>query len=309
MVCFMVPNYILYQNFPSSYVVYGVLCSCGRTSVFLTRVPLNHPASSLHHLTRPLLVYRSVSPRSSVSTFEPLCEVQSDKASVEITSPYDGTVAEILVQEGQVAKVGEDLCVIEVDEEASDPSDAPTLEHRDTSIINSPPPSQEQNRDTPNAHESRPQPPSDMHPVAVARRLHPLDPNAPLAPRPESESRRASSTWQSGASSSGDPATATAAKTRRLGAAVDVLALPAVRHFARESGVDVALLAPGSGKNGRVERVDVERYLAGGKSGSVGEQPAAAVSPSPSPLAEEDVVVELGRTRYGMWKAMEKARV
>lgn len=240
------------------------------------------------------MAYRSVSPRSSVSTFEPLCEVQSDKASVEITSPYDGTVAEILVQEGQVAKVGEDLCLIEVDEEASNPSDVPTSEHRDTSVINSPPPPQEQKRDTPDAQESDgPQPPSDKQPVA--RRLHPLDPNA--SPRPASESRRAS-TWQSGASSD----SVTAAKR----VAVDVLALPAVRHFARESGVDIALLAPGSGKNGRVERVDVERYLAGGKSGSVGEQPTAV---SPSPLAEDDIVVELGRTRYGMWKAMEKARI
>jgi 2-oxoisovalerate dehydrogenase E2 component (dihydrolipoyl transacylase) len=88
-------------------------------------------------------------------------------------------------------------------------------------------------------------------------------------------------------------------------AAADVLALPAVRHFARENGVDVTLLAPGSGKNGRVERVDVERYLAGGKSGSVSEQPRAVSAPPP---AEDDVVVELGRTRYGMWKAMEKAR-
>jgi 2-oxoisovalerate dehydrogenase E2 component (dihydrolipoyl transacylase) len=84
---------------------------------------------------------------------------------------------------------------------------------------------------------------------------------------------------------------------------VDVLALPAVRHFARGSGVDIALLAPGSGKNGRVERADVERYLTGG---SGGEQSTAV---SPSPLAEDDIVVELGRTRYGMWKAMEKARI
>lgn len=293
MVCFMVRNDILYQNqvmlFMGCYI--GVPGETQRVDKrVLDRVRLNHPTSSLHHLTHTLLVYRSVSPRSSVSTFEPLCEVQSDKASVEITSPFDGTIAEILVQEGQVAKVGEDLCVIEVEEEISNPSDVPTSEHRDTSIANSPPPPQEQKLDTPDAHDSGPQPPSDKHPVT--RRLHPLDPSAP--PRPASESRRAS-TWHSGTSAD----SVTAAKR----VAVDVLALPAVRHFARESGVDVALLAPGSGKNGRVERVDVERYLAGGKSG---EQPSAV---SPSPLAEDDVVVELGRTRYGMWKAMEKARV
>ena len=263
----------------------------GMGECVLDCVPLNHPTSLAHQLTRTLLVYRNVTPWSSVSIFEPLCEVQSDKASVEITSPYDGTVAEILVQEGQVAKVGEDLCLIEVDEEASNPLDVPTSDHRDTSSINSPPPRQEQKRETPDARESGPQPPPDKHPVP--RRPHPLDSNAP--PRPASESRGAS-TLQYGASSD------SVAAAKRV--AVDVLALPAVRHFARESGVDITLLAPGSGKNGRIERVDVERYLAGGKSGFVGEQPTTV---SPSPLAEDDIVVELGRTRYGMWKAMEKA--
>ena len=207
--------------------------------------------------------------------------MQSDKASVDITSPYDGTVKEILVQEGQIAKVGEDLCIIETDEEASKSSDIPTSE----TVNTSPPPLQEQKRDTPtsqlDASDSGLQPPSERHPVA--RRLHPLDPN--FLPSPTLESVTTGTT---------------------AAAAVDVLALPAVRHFARESGVDITLLAPGSGKNGRVERVDVERYLAGGKSGSVREQPTAV---APSPAAEDDVVVELGRTRYGMWKAMEKARI
>jgi 2-oxoisovalerate dehydrogenase E2 component (dihydrolipoyl transacylase) len=194
--------------------------------------------------------------------------VQSDKASVEITSPYDGTVKEILVQEGQVAKVGEGLCIIEVDEEEFDSSDAPTSEPppvASTSSGDVPPPRQEQ----------APETPSDKR--SAGRRPHPLDPNA------------------SPASESAPIANAAATK--------DVLALPSVRHFARENGVDVALLSPGSGKDGRVERADVERYLAGGK--SLVEQPPAA---SPSPPAEGDIIVELGRTRYGMWKAMEKVR-
>lgn len=60
----------------------------------------------------------SVAPRTTVSAFDPLCKVQSDKASMEITSPFDGVVKELLVQEDQVAKVGQRLCTIEVDEEA-----------------------------------------------------------------------------------------------------------------------------------------------------------------------------------------------
>ena len=44
------------------------------------------------------------------------CEVQSDKASVEITSLFDGVLKEILVKEGEVAKVGEALCLIETED-------------------------------------------------------------------------------------------------------------------------------------------------------------------------------------------------
>ncbi|KAH9964082.1 hypothetical protein BGW80DRAFT_817599 [Lactifluus volemus] len=65
---------------------------------------------------------RNVSTRSTIGMFNPLCEVQSDKASVDITSPYEGTLKEILLQ-GQVVKIGEGLRIIKVDEEASDPSD------------------------------------------------------------------------------------------------------------------------------------------------------------------------------------------
>jgi len=214
--------------------------------------------------------------------------VQSDKASVEITSPYDGTVKEILVQEGQVAKVGEGLCIIEVDEEGSNSSDIPTSEPPVANTSSDiPPPRQEQGPERA-ASESVPEHPSDKR--SAARRPHPLDPNAP----PASESSAPIS--RSGTSSGSVPIT-NAATTK------DVLALPSVRHFARENGVDIALLSPGSGKDGRVERADVERYLAGGK--PLVEQLSAA---SPSPPAEGDIIVELGRTRYGMWKAMEKVR-
>ena len=164
------------------------------------------------------------------------------------------------MQEGEIAKVGDGLCVIETEEEASEHSDASTaspvdeLSHQDQTRAAS----------NPQAVSEDPR---------VARRSHPLDPNGPPAPEFKASSPQ--------------------------GAVQDVLALPAVRHFARQSGVDLAVLAPGSGKNGRVERVDVERYLNRGQ--SAGEQPCPAIS-------EEDVVVELGRTRYGMWKAMEKVR-
>ncbi|KAM7255715.1 hypothetical protein ACFE04_008613 [Oxalis oulophora] len=44
-----------------------------------------------------------------VDEFQPLCEVQSDKATIEITSRYQGKVAQLLYQPGSIVKVGETL--------------------------------------------------------------------------------------------------------------------------------------------------------------------------------------------------------
>ena len=214
-----------------------------------------------------MLIYacRNVNPPNQVAAFDALCEVQSDKASVEITSPFDGTVKDILVKEGGIAKVGEGLCVIEVDED-----EYPSSEETQSS---SPPPHPEQEAvqseefSTGTSHS----PPQEA--PKAQRRPHPLDPN--ITP----ESKLAFGTN-----------------------AEHVLATPSVRHFARQKGVDLGKLAPGSGKGGRIEKRDVEAYLS-----SPREQTTAADARPPSQAGPvQDIVVELGRTRYGMWKAMVK---
>ncbi|MBA2740557.1 MAG: 2-oxo acid dehydrogenase subunit E2, partial [Actinobacteria bacterium] len=43
---------------------------------------------------------------------DPLVEIQTDKATVEIPSPYAGTVLQIRVAEGEIAPVGAVLVVI-----------------------------------------------------------------------------------------------------------------------------------------------------------------------------------------------------
>lgn len=195
--------------------------------------------------------HRTVQPSATVSSFDPLCEVQSDKATVEITSPFDGVIKEILVNEGEVAKVGAGLCLIEVEEADVDGADP--------SVIEKP---QQSSPETPTASE-----PERKQEITIkhepTRRPHPLDPNAP----------------PSALNSTND---------------TNVLATPSVRHFARSKGVDLAKLAPGSGRDGRIEKADVEAFLAG------------ASRSQPTVAEGEDVIVELGRTRYGMWKAMTK---
>lgn len=51
-----------------------------------------------------------------VEEFQPLCEVQSDKATIEITSRYKGTVSQIIYVPGDIVKVGETLLKMVVEE-------------------------------------------------------------------------------------------------------------------------------------------------------------------------------------------------
>lgn len=48
-----------------------------------------------------------------VREFDPICEVQSDKACVEITSKYDGIISKLNFKEGDVCPVGKSLLSIE----------------------------------------------------------------------------------------------------------------------------------------------------------------------------------------------------
>lgn len=59
------------------------------------------------------LVKWLVKPGEKVKYDQPLCEVMTDKATMEIPSAFEGTVAKILSKEGQVVKVGELMLTFE----------------------------------------------------------------------------------------------------------------------------------------------------------------------------------------------------
>src|SRR6185312_6974029 len=62
-------------------------------------------------------VVRFVEPGNQVSEFDKICEVQSDKASVEITSRYTGTVKKLHYKVGDMARVGLPIADIELEGE------------------------------------------------------------------------------------------------------------------------------------------------------------------------------------------------
>lgn len=49
----------------------------------------------------------------SVVEGQALANVETDKAVVELPSPLAGTIAELLVPQGEEASTGDDICVIE----------------------------------------------------------------------------------------------------------------------------------------------------------------------------------------------------
>ena len=57
----------------------------------------------------------------TVAAFQALCEVESAKAAVELTSPVAGQVRETRVAEGDVAHLGEVLVVIDTDAQQAEP--------------------------------------------------------------------------------------------------------------------------------------------------------------------------------------------
>ncbi|KAJ1501784.1 hypothetical protein HMI54_009681 [Coelomomyces lativittatus] len=86
-----------------------------------------------------------VKPGDKVAQFEKICEVQSDKAVVEISSRFDGTIHTLHFKVNEIAKVGKplvDILVIEESKEVSippqaSPQTAPSLSSSSESPISS----------------------------------------------------------------------------------------------------------------------------------------------------------------------------
>ncbi|CAG8794966.1 12270_t:CDS:2, partial [Gigaspora rosea] len=63
-------------------------------------------------------------PGDQINEFEKICEVQSDKATVEITSRYSGVIKELHYQVGEMAKVGKPIVNIETESASEEPEES-----------------------------------------------------------------------------------------------------------------------------------------------------------------------------------------
>eukprot|EP00842_Homolaphlyctis_polyrhiza_P005892 jgi/Hompol1/6303/HPOL_004946-RA len=82
-------------------------------------------------ITECELIQWFVKEGDTVEQFSKVCEVQSDKAAVEISSRFDGVITKLYYEKGAIARVGTPLVDIELaeggdaDADASDAADAP----------------------------------------------------------------------------------------------------------------------------------------------------------------------------------------
>lgn len=70
----------------------------------------------------------------TIQKYDPIVEVMSDKVNAEVPSSFDGTITEIVAEEGDVIEVGELICYIESEEKLSsnDNQDATVTSEEET---------------------------------------------------------------------------------------------------------------------------------------------------------------------------------
>ena len=200
-------------------------------------------------------------PGDKVERYEPLVEVITDKVTMEVPSPVDGSLVKILAQEGETVPMGAPIAEVETADSPSSESAAP-----ETSVS----PAQVEPAAVPTATAT----PTTVHPEPVegqaappASRIGYLNTSAtmigptgggsgddsPPAPPPEQTAAVLAASLAAQVAIETPTVAAPASDgSRRLS--------PAVRRLAREHDIDLSLIA-GSGMGGRITRDDVLKHL------------------------------------------------
>lgn len=167
-----------------------------------------------------------VQPGDAVEVDGALIVIESDKASMEVPSPYAGTVRELSVELGEVVNTGRLVAVLEVADVDAKEADAATAATEDPQA-------------RPPAHPATAEPAPTASPEAQTA----------AAPAPESVAQPPAA-----------PAPETTAADQDAPPGTDVYAGPAVRRLARELGVHLQGVR-GSGSAGRILKDDVKAFV------------------------------------------------
>ena len=176
-----------------------------------------------------------VKPGDTLAKDQPVLELETDKATIEVPSSVAGQVKEVKVKVGDKVKVGQ--AILSVDGDASKSQAAPAK-------AAAPPPAAAAASAAPRA--AAPAPASAPPPAAPAKATSTEEDTRPVVPAPS----------QKVVDINRGARQAAEATERDFPVAP---ASPSVRRMARELGVDIAQVA-GSGPNGRISIEDVKAH-------------------------------------------------
>ncbi|WP_251094182.1 dihydrolipoamide acetyltransferase family protein [Streptomyces sp. Caat 7-52] len=229
-----------------------------------------------------------------VTVDQPVVEVETAKAMVEVPCPYGGVVTARYGEEGTELPVGAPLLTVAVGEPAAEPegsgnvlvgygTQAPAARRRRVRAGTA----------TANGQARKPEPgPMTPHTrgTAPARAQLPA-PTPASAPTP--------------AAAAAPPAAPVSAMVPAEGP-VPVIS-PLVRRLARDNGVDLRQLA-GSGPDGLILRADVENVLRAGTAPARAADEQAVPAPAAAPRAEGEVRIPLKGIRGAVADKLSRSR-
>jgi 2-oxoisovalerate dehydrogenase E2 component (dihydrolipoyl transacylase) len=219
-------------------------------------------------LTEADIVAWHVKPGDQVEVNQIIVEIETAKAVVELPSPWDGTVARLLADEGQTVDVGKPIIAVEV---AGGPAAAVKTDSTERPVVPAP-----AVQITPSVAE-----PAERQAVLVGYGV-----------KASSTTRRARKAPVAPAAAAAEPALAAAAAEPALTRA---LAKPPVRRLAKDLGINLGQLA-GTGPDGTITRDDVHRAasdttLRSDQESRPNGARTASLAALPSPSGEERIPI------------------
>ncbi|MCO5309289.1 MAG: 2-oxo acid dehydrogenase subunit E2 [Austwickia sp.] len=216
-------------------------------------------------LTEAEIISWKVAPGDAVAVNQIVVEIETAKSLVELPIPWDGTVGELLVPEGQTVEVGTPIITVQVAGGGDAASGSGAATPSAVAAAGAGEAKREPNLVGYGAiagstkRRARKGAAAPAPATAPPPQSPPAQTSPPQTPPPQTSPAH---TVVSGERASGRPEVA----TETVGASPSSarpLAKPPVRKYAKDRGVDLAQV-PGSGEGGIISRADIDAFLAGG---------------------------------------------
>jgi pyruvate dehydrogenase E2 component (dihydrolipoamide acetyltransferase) len=205
-----------------------------------------------------------ISAGDSVTEDQPVIELDTEKATVEVPTPVGGTVKEVRVKEGETIKVGQVILTVDEATGAEEEKTKPEAAAKPNGAQQKPEPAAK-----PKEAEKKTEPESKGKGKLEEKAEEEKQTDAEKAPEPEKETEgkppKEKQEEEKRAAPSPLEKKAEPAKTEEpapkapQAVSEPVPAAPSVRRMARELGIDISEVS-GSGPGGRISEEDIRNY-------------------------------------------------